>query len=84
MCGAGFTDASHGVVELGLVVFDDARCDQHFAVEVAEHPLGTGLGTIDGHDAEVLRADRLHARLDHSQGLAQEDRTGLARWAGIS
>src|SRR5262245_47579345 len=40
-------------------MFDGCRRDQDAAVEIGEHPLGAGLGTIDSHDAEVLRCGLL-------------------------
>ena len=46
------------------VVLDERGIDQHFAVEVAEHPLGPGLGTVDGDDAKVLRPNGLDARVN--------------------
>ena len=36
-------------------VFDLSGFDEEAAVEVGEHPLGPGLGTIDADDAEVLQ-----------------------------
>ena len=49
-----------------LVVFDHAGWDEDAAVEIGEHPLGTSLGTIHGHDTEVLGADLLDPRVERS------------------
>ena len=40
------------------------RLDDDFAIEVAQHPLGSPLGTIDGYNAEVLRPNRFHSVLN--------------------
>ena len=53
----------HGV-EAMPVVFDHGGWDEDAAVEVGEHPLGASLGTIDGHDAEVLGSDLLDPRME--------------------
>ena len=56
-------------------VFDLSGCNEEAAVEVGEHPLGPGLGTIDADDAEVLRSDGLDPGSDHPARLVD----GLGR-----
>ena len=53
----GLADLGDGVIERVATMIQDRRRDQDLAVEVGEQQLGTGLGTIDGDDAEVLGAD---------------------------
>jgi hypothetical protein len=50
-------DLGDGMIERVATMIQDRGRDQNLAVEVGEQPLGTGLGTIDGDDAEVLGAD---------------------------
>src|SRR5208337_4750446 len=49
-----------------LVVFDHGGWDEDASVEIGEHPLGTSLGTIHGHDTEVLGADLLNPRVERA------------------
>ena len=71
-------DLGDGGLQGGAVVFDDRGRDEDIAVEVAEHPLGAGLGTIDADDAEVLGSDLLDAGVNDAgrlvQDLARRDR----------
>ena len=53
-------------------VLDDGRGDEDAAVEVGEHPLGAGLGAVDGDDAEVLRPDGLDPGVDRAEGLVDD------------
>ena len=53
----GLADLGEGMIERVAAMVQDRGSDQNLAVEVDEHPLGAGLGTIDGDDAEVLGAD---------------------------
>jgi hypothetical protein len=46
-------------LEAGLVVVDDGRRHEDSAVEVGEHPFGSGLGAVDADDPEVLWPDGL-------------------------
>ena len=46
------------------------------SIEIGEHPFGTGLGAIDGDDAEVLGPDLLDPGMDRARGLG--DRGGTA------
>ena len=55
----------HGVKAL-LVVFDHGGWDEDASVEIGEHPLGTSLGTIHGHDTEVLGADLLNPGVERA------------------
>src|SRR5262249_857814 len=56
---------------IAIVLHDQWR-HQDLAKEIAEHPLGAGLGTINADDAEVLRSHLLHARMDDPAGLVQD------------
>jgi hypothetical protein len=48
------------MVERSAIVFNDSRRDEDTSVEIGQHPLGSGLGTVHGDDSEVLRADGLY------------------------
>ena len=50
-------DLGEGMIERVAAMVQDRGSDQNLAIEVGQHPLGAGLGTIDGDDAEVLGAD---------------------------
>src|SRR5262249_2158010 len=70
--GKDLTNACHsGVKGIAIVLHDQWR-HQDLAKEIAEHPLGAGLGTINADDAEVLRSHLLHARMDDPAGLVQD------------
>src|SRR5205085_1531773 len=74
---AGVPDLCHGRLQRGAVMLDDRGRYADVAVEVAEHPLGAGLGTIDADDAEVLGSDLLDARVNDAGRLLQDlARTG--------
>ena len=49
---------------------DHGGRNQDPAVEVGEQELGTCLGAVEADDAEVLRTDLLHARMEHAAGFA--------------
>jgi len=66
--------------EAGLGVLHLGGVDSDAAVEVGEHPLGPGLGTIDADDAEMLRPDGLDSGSDHPARLVD----GLGRGRGAS
>ena len=66
MPGHGLADLKDGHVEVPLLMRQFLRRLQDRAVEVAEHPLGTGLGTVDTDDAEAFRPDTLDPRLKHT------------------
>ena len=56
---------------------DGGGRDEDVAVEVGEHPLGAGLGTVEADDAEVLGSDLLDARVKDAGRLLQDlARTG--------
>src|SRR5262249_14022085 len=62
---------------------DRGRLEQDSAVEVGEHHPGAGLGAIDAHQAEVLRTDRLDARVNDTPRLMKGMRLRRAtvpRW----
>ena len=50
-------------------LLDHGGSDEDAAVEVGEHPFGTGLGAIDGDDTEVLGSDPLDTGTDHATSL---------------
>ena len=52
-------------------MLDDGEGDEDAAVEVGEHPVGAGLGRVDGDDAEVLGSDGLDARGEEAVGFAE-------------
>ena len=55
-------------------MLDDSWLYENVTIEICEHPFGSGLGTIDGDDAEVLWTDLLDPGVDRSRGLG--DRAG--------
>ena len=74
-------------------MFDKGGADEDAAVEVGEHPLGAGLGAVDGDDPEVLRTDGLDTwgdapcgfpRWATSDGPATERRGLVVNMAGAS
>ena len=79
----GLADLGDHRVEARLVVFDHGGGDEDAAVEVGEHPLGAGLGTIDGHDAEVLGADLLDPGMERSGRLGDGQITTRAACSGL-
>ena len=74
----------HGDLERGATVLDDGGRDKHVAVKVAEHPLGSRFGAIDGDNAEPFRPDGLNARLNHAVGLSKYGWTDSAGFARIA
>src|SRR5262249_21208558 len=70
--GDGLTEACHGGVEGGAVVLDFGRRHQNVPKEIAKHPLGTGLGTVNADDTEVLRPHLMHARMDDPARLVHD------------
>ena len=69
MLGEGFADLGDGGVEVGTVVGDGGGRDEDAAVEVGEQELGADLGTVEADDAEVFRADLLHAGVQQAARL---------------
>ena len=47
------------MVERSAIVFNHSRRDDDRTVEVGQHPLGSGLGTVHSNNPEMLRPDRL-------------------------
>ena len=74
MVGHGARDAGDEVVEPLTGMLDDGGVDEDVAIEIGEHPFGSGLGAIDGDDTEVLGADLLDPGVDGTRGLG--DRGG--------
>jgi len=72
---AGLSQLADGEVELRALMFDGRWWDENFTVEVGEHPLGSGFGTIDGDDAKVFGSDLLDSRLDHTVWFAENSLT---------
>ena len=72
VAAGGLADGGDGLSEGGAVVLDGGGRDEDVAVEVGKHPLGAGLGAIDGDDAEVLRADLLDARVEGAARLLDD------------
>ena len=60
-------------------MLDDGGRKQNIAIEVAQHPLGAGLGTIDADNAKMLRSDLLDARVNDAARLLQDLRTTARR-----
>jgi hypothetical protein len=58
--------------------------DQHASVEIAEHPLESGLGAVDGDNAKMLRPDRQYPGLDDAVWFAQNDWTLFAGFARVA
>ena len=59
--GDRLTQLGDGLLEAVLGVLDDSDRDEDAAVEIGEHRVGTGLGGVNGEDAEVLGTDGLNA-----------------------
>jgi hypothetical protein len=59
------------MVERSAIVFNDSRRDEDTSVEVGQHPLGSGLGTVHGDDSEVLRADGLYPGGENAAGFTK-------------
>jgi hypothetical protein len=68
---AGFAKLNRGQLQLGLLMLDDTWRDEHLAIEVAQHPLRTGLRAIHRDDAESLRPDGPHPLVDDPLGFAK-------------
>ena len=68
----------HGALEAGLIMLDDGGRDEDPAVEVGEHDLGPGLGTVDAEDAEVLGSDGLDPGMKDAVGLVNGVGAGTA------
>jgi len=68
--GKGQSNPGAGGVELGAVMGDPGRRDEDVAIKVGQEELGTRLGRVEADDAEVLRADLLHARVQHAARFA--------------
>jgi len=62
--GDGLAEPGEGLVKGRAVVVHGGGRHEEGAVEVGEHPLGAGLGGIDGGDAEVRGADLLDAGME--------------------
>ena len=50
------------------IVFDRGRFDNHLAIEVAKHPIGSTFCAIDRNNAKVFRSDNLNSLLNRSGG----------------
>jgi len=65
----GLADFGDRWFEALLGVFDHGGWDEDAPVKIGEHPFGAGLGTVDGHDAEVIRPDLLDSGVERSRRL---------------
>ncbi len=74
----GLVEEPHGVLQSGLIMLDDGGWDEDPAVEVGEHDLGAGLGTVDAEDAEMLGSDGLDPGMKDSIGLVNGVGPGAA------
>jgi hypothetical protein len=61
-----------GLLEAEPRVVHGCGWDEDAAVEIGEHPLGAGLGTIDCDDAEVLRGGVLNPGMERAGGLGDQ------------
>ena len=75
----GLLQRQHGQVKGTSVMFNDRGLAEHLSIEVGEHPLGPHLGTVDGNDAKLLRADGLHPCLNDALRPAEDVRSELLR-----
>jgi hypothetical protein len=76
--GKRLPDLGDGGVEVGTLVSDGGRGEEHPAIEVGEEELGAGLGAVEADDAEVLGTDLLDARVEDAAGLAEGASRGPA------
>ncbi len=76
MLGRGAADPGGEVAEPLAGMLDGSGLNYDISIEIGEHPFGTGLGAIDGDDAEVLGPDLLDPGMDRARGLG--DRGGTA------
>jgi hypothetical protein len=77
-----------GQVQGTAVMGDLGGRHEDIAEEIAKHPLGARLGTIDADNAEMFRPDLLDARVDEAAGLLQDvGATGASTltgsWSGM-
>ena len=59
------------MVERSAIVFNHSRRDDDTTVEVGQHPLGSGLGTVHSNNPEMLRPDRLDSGSENAAGFAK-------------
>ena len=69
--GNGFVQRKNGHVKFVAAMLDDGGRNQHPAIEVAQHPLGPILGTVDADDAKPLGSGLLDTGLNYARGLPQ-------------
>ena len=65
----GLPNALDGGLELGTIVFDGVGADKHLAVETADEHFGSRFGAIETNNAEMVRPDLLHTRVQYSAWL---------------
>jgi len=68
----GVSDARDGGIESGTVVLDQSGRNEDVSIEIGEHPFGTGFGTVHADDAESLRPDFLHTRMNDAARLVDQ------------
>ena len=79
---AGLANAFDGRAKIIAVVLERGGRKKDLAIEVGEEIAGPRLGAIEGEDAEVLWADRLHAIGDDAIGLLEQKRLGIGTRLG--
>src|ERR1700720_2122243 len=66
------TELGGGRCQSNAVVLHGCEGEQDVAIEVAQHPLRAGLGTIDANNAKVLRSDLLDPGVNDAARLLQD------------
>src|SRR5262249_45055322 len=79
VAGHRLTHHRDGTCESGVGMGHLRRWDEYIAIEVAEHELGAGLGTIHADDAEMLGTHLLDAGVNDAARLLQEVRRTRSR-----
>src|ERR1700686_4294006 len=66
------TELRGGRCQGNAVVLHGCEGEQDVAIEVAQHPLRAGLGTIDANDAKMLGSNLLDPRVNDAARLLQD------------
>jgi len=74
----GVAERGQSGLELAAVMGHEGRRYEDLAIEVAEHPLGAGLGGIDADDAEMFGADPLDSGVEGASRLLEHLRPARA------
>jgi hypothetical protein len=67
----GIANGPLSALEIGLVVLDGGGFEHDAAVEIGEHDLGAGLGTIDAQGGEMFGPHRLDTGMNHAPRLVK-------------